>query len=282
MKKSFIITTVCAIGLALASTAFAAATVTISPVLPGSLSGVGSAGPGAFVKNFYQYALFISGILAFGAIVYGGIRYAWARGNPSGETEAKAWIWSALLGLLLLAGAYLILFTVNPNLVNLSLPTLPTAPAVSPGTISGGGITSGRSFSPGLGGNAATNAISASAISYFGTNTSGGPGNGTVSCAWAVNNVLAQAGIAPLDSNSVQSMENALTSGRGTQVDPSQAQPGDIVIQAQDGHVGVCMNVGCTQVLSNSSSNASFSWVSDTSFSPSYSGGPGRIYQVNH
>jgi hypothetical protein len=128
MKKSVIIITFCAVAL-MSVSATSAATITISPYLPGSLSNVGSAGPGAFVKNFYQYALFVSGILAFGAIVYGGILYAMARGNPSGETEARAWIWSALLGLLLLAGAYLILYTVNPNLVNLKLPTLPNAPA---------------------------------------------------------------------------------------------------------------------------------------------------------
>ena len=77
-------------------------------------------------------------------------------------------------------------------------------------------------------------------------------------------------------------MENALTSGRGTLVGQSSAKAGDIVIQAQDGHVGICMNDGCTQVLSNSSSHASFTWVSDTSFSPSYSGGPGRIYRINN
>jgi len=124
MKKNIFITTILLAGLVFSSMAYAA-TVTISPNLPGSLSGTGSVAPGAFIKSFYQYALFISGLLAFGAIVYGGIRYATARGNPSGETEAKAWIWSALLGLLLLAGAYLILFTINPNLVNLSLPTLP-------------------------------------------------------------------------------------------------------------------------------------------------------------
>jgi hypothetical protein len=128
MKKSVIITTVCAVGLALISTA-SAATITISANLPGSLSTAASASPGAFVKSFYQYALFVSGLLAFGAIVYGGIKYAIARGNPSGETEARAWIWSALLGLLLLAGAYLILYTINPNLVNLSLPNLPTTSA---------------------------------------------------------------------------------------------------------------------------------------------------------
>ena len=111
-------------GLALSSSVFAAV-ITISPNLPGSLATTPSgASPGAFIKNFYQYALFISGFLAFAAIVYGGIRYTLARGNPSQETEAKAWIWSALLGLLLLAGAYLILFTINPNLVNLSLPSI--------------------------------------------------------------------------------------------------------------------------------------------------------------
>ena len=149
MNKSVIKVILCLAGLSL-TLVTSAATITISPYLPGSLSSVGSAGPGAFVKNFYQYALFISGILAFGAIVYGGIRYAMARGNPSGETEAKAWIWSALLGLLLLAGAYLILYTVNPNLVNLKLPTLPNAPAPAQQTVTGqqgtvqcGGTTNG-------------------------------------------------------------------------------------------------------------------------------------------
>ena len=105
--------------------ALAAATVSISPNLPGSLSVVSS--PGGWIKSFYNYALFISGFLAFGAIVYGGIKYAIARGNPSQESEARQWIWSALLGMLLLAAAYLILYTVNPNLVNLSLPNLPQA-----------------------------------------------------------------------------------------------------------------------------------------------------------
>ncbi len=266
-----------------------ATTVSISPNLPGSLSVVSS--PGGWIKSFYNYALFISGFLAFGAIVYGGIKYAIARGNPSQESEARQWIWSALLGMLLLAAAYLILYTVNPNLVNLSLPNLPQAQiaatdnlgATNPaGAVGGVARSGGSSFSPGLGGSNAENAVSASAVAYYGANTAGGPGSGRVACAWAVNNVLSQAGIAPLDSTSVQSMENALTSGRGTLVGQSSAKAGDIVIQAQDGHVGICMNDGCTQVLSNSSSHASFTWVSDTSFSPSYSGGPGRIYRINN
>lgn len=99
--------------------------VTISPTIPGMLSAATSTtSPGAFVAGFYQFALMIGGVLAFGAIVYGGVLYAASAGNPSKQSEGKDWVKSALLGLLLLAGAYLILNTINPNLVNLGLPTL--------------------------------------------------------------------------------------------------------------------------------------------------------------
>ena len=124
--------------------------------------------------------------------------------------------------------------------------------------------------------------ICSAATTYQGTNTSSGPGGGTVSCAWAVNNVLTNAGVANLDSTSVASMEGAITAGRGSLVAASSAVCGDIVIQAQDGHVGICLNSGCTSVISNSSSNATFSWISGTDFAPSYSGGAGRIYQLNN
>ena len=114
-----------------------AADVTITPIsgsLPGNLQNNTSSAPGAYIKNFYQLALMLAGLLAFGAIVFGGIKYAVARGNPSGESEAKQWIWSALLGLILLASAYIILSTINPSLVNLTLPEVPNAPNGSTGS----------------------------------------------------------------------------------------------------------------------------------------------------
>ena len=295
MKKIIFSISFFTIILAAASPAlvFAAgqAAITINPNIPG-LQNVLTAGPCGWIVNFYTFALIIAGILAFGAIVYGGFLYATSAGNPSKQSEGRSWIWSALLGVLLLGGAYLILYTINPNLTKCSLPALSSIAATSGGTSGGTGggnpfVNGGSSGSGGAGatdnfsgGGAIPSSVAAAVAAYQGADTSGGPGNGTVACAWAVNNVLANAGIAPLDSTSVQSMENALTSGRGTLVDSSAAVPGDIVIQAQDGHVGVCLNNGCTQVLSNSSSKSSFSWVSDTSFSPSYSAGPGRIYQI--
>ena len=283
------------IGFSVAFVAFAQTQIIISTSVPGTYPPTsGTGGSGAFVANFYQFALMIGGVLAFGVVVYGGVKYMASAGNPSGQSDAKEWIEAALLGLLLLVGAYFILSIINPQLLNLNLPSLTpvnissiVVPGNPPGSTNGPGTGSSSANCQSLvagviGGSTEAAKIDTVAAAYCGASSASGPGNGRVSCAWAVNNVLTNAGIADLDSASVQGMENALEAGRGTLVDPSQAVPGDIVIQAQDGHVGICMNVGCTQVLSNSSSNASFTWISNTSFSPSYSGGTGRIYQVNN
>jgi hypothetical protein len=120
--------------------------VTISPAIPGVNQNGANASPGAWISNFYQFALLISGILAFGAIVFGGVKSAISAGNPSAISEARQWIWSALIGLLLLGGAYIILNTINPNLINLNLPTL--SPIDTQSGVQGGNCTS-PSFSCG-------------------------------------------------------------------------------------------------------------------------------------
>lgn len=107
--------------------------VTISAAIPGMSANVTtSTYPGAVVSGFYQFALMIGGVLAFGAVVYGGILYAASAGNPGKQSEGKEWIKSAFFGLLLLAAAYLVLYTINPNLVNLSLPSLQSVNTTSP------------------------------------------------------------------------------------------------------------------------------------------------------
>ena len=117
-----------------------AVTTTISVTVPGTNA---SSSIGGIIANVYQFALLIGGILALGAVVWGGVRYTWAAGNPSAQSEGKEWITAALYGLLLLAGAYVILYTINPNLLNLSLPTLGQiqVPSSTVGTISTGGNT---------------------------------------------------------------------------------------------------------------------------------------------
>lgn len=80
--------------------------------------------PDVIVSNFYQIALMVSGLLAFGVIVFGALRYTLAAGNPSIQSDARDQITQAILGLLLLLGIYLILNTINPNLTALKLPPM--------------------------------------------------------------------------------------------------------------------------------------------------------------
>lgn len=89
--------------------------------IPGTTS---SSSPIEMIKGFYQFSLAISGALAVAVIVYGAVKYMASPGSPSGQGEAREWITSALLGILLLAGAYIILNTINPELTILRLPTL--------------------------------------------------------------------------------------------------------------------------------------------------------------
>jgi hypothetical protein len=126
--------------------------------------------------------------------------------------------------------------------------------------------------------------ICAAASAYRGTSTRNAPGtqNGKLACAWAVNEVLQRASIKPIGNSSVRVMESALQGGRGMRVAQGSARCGDIVLitESRGSHVGICMNAGCTSVISNSSSNRSFTWMSTPDFKPSYKSGAFRIYRV--
>lgn len=82
-----------------------------------------------FLKYIYYFFLSIGGILTFVMLVWGGFKWLTSAGNPGGIGEAKDIIFSALIGLVLLLGSYLILSTINPSLVVIQVPGL-----TSPGT----------------------------------------------------------------------------------------------------------------------------------------------------
>lgn len=109
----------------------------INPNLPGSAEG---ANPGAIVANLYQAALLVAAFLAFGSIVYAGLQYALSS-VPGIKSDAKERIIDALLGLLLLVGAYLLLYIINPAIVLLQNPTLDKIQEVKEGAAppAGGG-----------------------------------------------------------------------------------------------------------------------------------------------
>lgn len=78
-------------------------------------------GQSGLVAKFYQIALALVGVTAFAVIVFAGVLYIVGAGNPSKQKEAMDWIWSAVLGVVLLLGAYLLFYTINPELVELTL-----------------------------------------------------------------------------------------------------------------------------------------------------------------
>jgi len=75
-----------------------------------------------YIARMYTYVVSIGGILATVMIIFGGIVYLTAGGNPGRIGEAKEYIGNALIGLVLLFTSYLLLQTLNPDLVKLSMP----------------------------------------------------------------------------------------------------------------------------------------------------------------
>lgn len=75
-----------------------------------------------FIKNFYSFSLYLAGGAAIIMLVVGGIYYLVSAASPSGQGKGKEIVIGAALGLLLIVGSYLILKTVNPELVNLQNP----------------------------------------------------------------------------------------------------------------------------------------------------------------
>jgi len=112
---------------------------------------------------------------------------------------------------------------------------------------------------------------------FFGQSSREGPDGGNLACAWMVNRVLrssvgTQVGDNP---NYVPSVEADLKRGKGRRVPVNQAQPGDIVISGDTGHIG--FYIGNGKVLSNSSSRAAFSYISDMRMGRS---GEPRVYRL--
>ncbi|MEM7759569.1 MAG: hypothetical protein AAF298_15800 [Cyanobacteria bacterium P01_A01_bin.40] len=101
--------------------------------------------------------------------------------------------------------------------------------------------------------------------------------NGKLACMWSVNQVLKDAGLNTLGNDTLLVLEarDELLQGRGLLVSQLEAKPGDLVIidaGSWQQHIGICLNHSCTQVKSNSSYQASFSWISNSGFK--YPGGP--------
>ncbi|KPJ54768.1 hypothetical protein AMJ47_03415 [Parcubacteria bacterium DG_72] len=87
-----------------------------------------------YVEYIFYFLIWGSGILALLALIYGGFKYITAIGNPDKLRDAKDRIISAILGLLIVVGSYVILWQINPQFLRFSLPPLrPMINTISPG-----------------------------------------------------------------------------------------------------------------------------------------------------
>jgi hypothetical protein len=90
------------------------------PKINGQTLGAQSSVP-ELISYIYTFALAICGITALVSIVYGAAQYAFSAGNSSKAEDAKNRITQALLGIVILLFAVLILNTINPDLIRLTL-----------------------------------------------------------------------------------------------------------------------------------------------------------------
>jgi hypothetical protein len=70
-----------------------------------------------YISGLYKYGVAIAGVMAAVMMMIGGLRYLTAGGSSGRVSKAKEQIVDSLLGLLLVLGSYLVLNTVNPDLV---------------------------------------------------------------------------------------------------------------------------------------------------------------------
>jgi len=81
----------------------------------------GVTSPESYIKNWVQLGIGLAAVFAVIMIVVGGVQYVMSSAFDS-KSDAKKRIWAAIGGLILALGAWLILFTINPDLLNIRLP----------------------------------------------------------------------------------------------------------------------------------------------------------------
>lgn len=69
------------------------------------------------VNQIYVWSLGVAALLALLMMIVGGYYYMTSAGNAEQATKGVDMLWSSIIGLALLFGAYLLLNTINPDLV---------------------------------------------------------------------------------------------------------------------------------------------------------------------
>ena len=112
----------------------AATAYTLEMPLPGVRT---TSDPGQYIQALFKLSFYLIAFLAVAMITYGGILYM----VPSKISEAKERIWGAVIGVIFLLCSFLILQTIDPNLLKLSPSALPSAGTTGEAYTPGGKVS---------------------------------------------------------------------------------------------------------------------------------------------
>ena len=93
-----------------------------------------------YINYIFNFALVIGGLIVFGMLTWAGFKYLTSAGNPSIQKKAREKILASFLGLIILLSSYLILATIDPQLVVFRVPGIAkvatsTTPVAPPDTM---------------------------------------------------------------------------------------------------------------------------------------------------
>ncbi|MCC6520438.1 C40 family peptidase [Candidatus Nomurabacteria bacterium] len=214
-------------------------TYTFLAPLPGLSEVTGNEGVANFIERLFIIMISLAGVLAVLSLIFAGFQYI-TTGVFSVKTSAKERIWNSILGLLLALGAFIILNTINPDLVNNLGLNIETVTLTTPGDTEDPLISNFQPLSgmvcPGNGGKAQIPTIANSFVNKV-TYKMGGKGSGNGStifldCSGFVSQVIKCAGGSDqggtINIFSGNGVENVVTI-TNTTVNGVALQPGDLL-----------------------------------------------------
>lgn len=86
-----------------------------------------------YIPNLFNIIIGLSAVIAVGWIIWGGVEYM-TSDSWMGKDDGRKRIKNAVIGLVIILCSYLILFTINPRILDLELSIDPVEP-IAPGTI---------------------------------------------------------------------------------------------------------------------------------------------------
>jgi len=98
----------------------------------------------SYVQAIYDFGIAAVGICAMFMIIIGGFMYASSAGNNASMEKAKGVITDAIIGLILAMGSWLILYIINPDLIQCNMPSSGSSSGGGPGGGPGGSALEGN------------------------------------------------------------------------------------------------------------------------------------------